>query len=244
MKKVLIFGFGDIGLEIQQHLQMPNENIIVIDTDPERVLLAIEHGCNAYNLDLTKDENLISVGVGMDIDFIFCVTNNDELNLFVTLSARALDKRVKILSRAQDIHQKHKLILAGANKAIDLNEITATNIFNLIKRPRVYDVVEGIVYKENAFFFKNELEISEIEIPEGSFLDGEYLISVRLDERFDLLALGLLDNELSEHFMFNVGRLNHKIDAGDILVVLGRLTNIEALKSALQHSAKEYDYGV
>lgn len=239
MKKILIFGFGDVGLEIQMQLHLENERIIVVDSDEDRLAIAKELGCTVYNADLTKDENLKLVGVGRDISDIFCVTNNDELNLFVTLSARALDKHVKILSRALDIHQKHKLILAGANKAIDLNEITATNIFNLIKRPRALEVIEGIAYKENSFFFKNELQISEIAIPSGSFLDGEYMISIDLAEKYNLITLGLLDRELSEHFMFNVGRLNHKIDAGDILVVLGKLENIQQLLIDIDNSKLE-----
>ena len=231
MRKVLIFGFGDVGREIQENLHVKNENIIVVDVDPVRIELAKSLGCSVYNCDLTKDENLKKIGIGKGITDIFCVTGDDELNLFVTLTARALDKNVKILSRALD--KKHKLILAGADKAIDMNEISAVNIFNMIKRPKALEVVDGIVYKENGFFFKNELQIEEIEIPSGSFLDGEYIISVDLSRDFDLLMLGVLDREISNHFIFNVGRHNHKIDPGDILVVVGKLENIELFKEAL-----------
>ena len=233
MKKVLIFGFGAVGREIQQYLMVNNKNIIVVDSDVEALAEAEKDGCVVYKLDLTKDSNLKLVGVGKDITDIFCVTNNDELNLFVTLTARSLDKNVKILSRAQDTHQKHKLILAGANRAIDINEISANNLFNMLKRPKALDVVEGIVYKENAFFFNTEVRMDEIEIPAGSFLDGEYLISIDLNRDYNILTLGLLDRSVSDKFVFNVGRHNHKISAGNILVVVGRLEMIENLKVAL-----------
>jgi voltage-gated potassium channel len=140
---------------------------------------------------------------------------------------------VKILSRAIDIHQKHKLLLAGADKAIDMNEISANHVLNTLKRPKALEVVDGIVYKENKFFFKNEIRIEEIEIPQHSFLDGVYLIETDLEKRHNVITLGLLDNELSDRFIFNVGRHNHKIDAGDILVVIGKLEDIESLKVAL-----------
>jgi len=232
-RKVLIFGFGDVGSEIQQSLNMPNEQIIVVECNQARIDEAVSRGCKAVSLDLTIDENLRSVGVGDDVTDIFCVTGNNELNLFVTLTVRSIDKSVKILSRAEDTHQKSKLLLAGANKTIDMNEIAANKLFGMIKRPYALDALEGMIYKENSFYAKNGLELAEIEIPQGAFLDGKYMDQICLKQEYDLLMLGILDREMGEHFVFNVSRFNHKVDAGDIIVVIGTLSDIEKFKKAL-----------
>jgi voltage-gated potassium channel len=232
-RKVLIFGFGDVGSEIQRSLNMSNDQITIVENNPQRIAEAISRGCKAFNTDLTIDENLRKIGVGDDITDIFCVTSDNELNLFVTLTARSIDKSVKILSRAEDIHQKSKLLLAGANKTIDMNEIAANKLFGMLKRPFALDALEGMIYKENSFFAKNELELAEIEIPRGAFLDGQYMAQICLKENYDLLMLGILDKEMGDHFVFNVSRFNHKIDAGDIIVVIGTLGDIEKFKKVL-----------
>jgi voltage-gated potassium channel len=39
--------------------------------------------------------------------------------------------------------------------------------------------------------------------------------------------LGLQDNQISKRFIFNVNSFNHKIDAGDVLVVIGKSEEIQ-----------------
>lgn len=232
-RKILIFGYGNIGSQIARSLHLPKNSIIVVDTKIERVELAKEDGYEAYDLDLSSDENLRKVGVGGDVTDFYCVTSDKELNLYVTLTARSIDMALRILSRADYAHEKKKLLLAGADETIDFNEIGANKIFHLLRRPTALQLIESLIYKKNDFFHSENLHIVEIEIPCGSFLDGEHFHSASLTKKYDLLILGILDRQMGRKFIFNLSGYNHKMDGGDILVLVGRQENIAALKRDL-----------
>ena len=50
---------------------------------------------------------------------------------------------------------------------------------------------------------------------------------------YNLLIIGLVDKELSDNVQFVTKGYNHKIDSGDILIVVGDIEEIERFKDDL-----------
>jgi voltage-gated potassium channel len=50
------------------------------------------------------------------------------------------------------------------------------------------------------------------------------------------VLIGLVDKELGEELYFVTGEKDHKLDAGDILVVLGPSREINAFKKEIAHA--------
>ena len=48
--------------------------------------------------------------------------------------------------------------------------------------------------------------------------------------KYDIIVLGIQDKQISKKFIFNINLYNHKIDVGDVLVVIGNKENIERFK--------------
>lgn len=54
-----------------------------------------------------------------------------------------------------------------------------------------------------------------------SIFDGVYLNDLKLVNKNNIIILGIQDKEISDKFIFFSTGINHKIDAGDTIVMLG-----------------------
>lgn len=226
-KKVIICGYSKTGEEIAKIVKNKDYKFKIADIDEKAAKRAEAKGYEVYNLDLTEDENLIRMGVSDDISALFCVGNDESINLFITLSARNLDKNIKIITIASSKEEEKKMILAGADRIISPYEIGGRRIFRLLRKPTVLDILDNIL------FSKTDIKIAEITIPEDSILEGKYFDDLEAEEMYDLIIIGIQDIELGEKFIFYSSGINHKIDKGDVLVVVGKEESIDMFKKRL-----------
>eukprot|EP01029_Cantina_marsupialis_P007871 TRINITY_DN189897_c0_g1_i2.p1 TRINITY_DN189897_c0_g1~~TRINITY_DN189897_c0_g1_i2.p1 ORF type:complete len:105 (-),score=12.18 TRINITY_DN189897_c0_g1_i2:26-340(-) len=94
----------------------------------KEIELAQKLGYTVQNSNLLNDSDLMQIGVGGEknqVDSLFCVSESNRNNLFVTLSARNLDKKLKIISVSKSKAEAKKLMIAGASKVLDPNELGA-----------------------------------------------------------------------------------------------------------------------
>lgn len=221
-RKIVIYDYSSVAKELLPKLRFGHDEIVVVAKDETSFTRATKDGFHPVLMDLSDDENLIKIGVGSSVTDFFCVSDNDDVNLYMTLSVRALSDTLNILARAQDAESKKKLILAGADETIDFNEIGANRIFHLLKRATALELLDSIVYEKPTQLHTDRIKIAEIEVVEGSPMDKTYFFDLDLKGRYDLIVLGIQDNQISKKFIFNVNSFNHKIDIGDVLVIIGR----------------------
>ena len=94
----------------------------------------------------------------------------------------------------------------------------------MIKKPDITSIIDHTV------FGRDDLHIAEIIIPEGSYLENTYSSTLSLNEQHNLVLIGIVDKELGEELHFAIGEKDHKLDAGDIILVLGPSREISAFK--------------
>jgi len=224
MTKIILFGYSKTGREIAKLLNNDDYDLQIIDENPLNVAKANEDGFFAIHSSFSEDRMLQEVGIGSNIDVLFCTSTNDSLNLFVTLSARNLDKYLKILTLIYKKNDEKKMILAGANRTISPYDVGALKAYRIIDKPKVSKVLDLFSLQNN------KLSINEIVIPKNSVLDGVYYKDISVFKNFDLIFLGMLDQELGNEFIFFTEGINHKLDFNDILIVLGSKLNIKKFK--------------
>ncbi len=88
---------------------------------------------------------------------------------------------------------------------------------------------------DEIIYVDNGISIEEIEIPPNSFLEGKCVQDVNFKD-FGLILIGISDKELGEDFIFVSRGINHKFDAGDILVVMGETPALEEFYKKLTES--------
>ncbi|WP_458701436.1 potassium channel family protein [Sulfurospirillum sp. 1307] len=227
MMKVVLFGYSKTGREIAKILKDDEYDFSIIEEDPLKVSEAKIDGYDCWHTNLKDDSVLEEIGIGKDVDVLFCASNDDSLNLFVTLSARNLDENLKILTLIYKKDDEKKMLLAGANRTISPYDVGAIKAYRIIDKPKVSKVLN--LFSSHS----NKLSISEIEVPKNSILDGVYFKDVDIFKKHNLIFLGILDRELDDKFIFFSQGINHKIDAKDVLVVLGSKSDIKKFKKEI-----------
>jgi len=220
-KNILLFGYGTHGKFIAQGLENDGFKVQVVECDEDFYSQALEDGFEkALKVDVTKDEDLETLNP-QSYEQLVCVMDDEHLNVFLTLSLRSLFKESYILSISDSIHTTKKLQMAGANKVIDMYEVSANKIHNILNRPIATQLLEEFVIHKNGIGFR------EYVIPENSFLHGLMTDDIDLSE-YGVLLVGMIDEELGNHFIFITAGVNHKLDSGDTIVCVGKYDELEA----------------
>ena len=225
VQNILLFGYGSHGKFIAKGLVEDGFSVQIVESDEAFYLQAVEDGYdNAIKVDVTKDESLVALAPETYTQIV-CVMDDEHLNVFLTLSLRSLFKSSYLLAISGSIHATQKLYMAGANKVIDLYEVSANKIHNILNRPVATELLEEFVTHKKGINFR------ELLIPENSFLQEVMTDDIDLSE-YGVLLVGILDEELGNRFIFITAGINHKLDSGDTLVCLGKqeaLDNFEMM---------------
>lgn len=220
-KKVIIYGYTALGSKIANILSDKKYEILVVDCEQAALIQASKDGFDIFESTLLNDNDLIEIGINHSVDTLFCVSYNNKNNLFITLSARNLSKDLKIITISKTKSEANKLEIAGATKVLNPNELGAYRIYRYMSKPLMLRVLDDIL------FSKSDLNISEIYVEDHSLLKGLFLKDMTIHKEFNILLLGIMDKEISDKFIFNTKRINHKIDDGDVLVVVGKNQDLE-----------------
>lgn len=213
--KIAVFGAALPGLEVAFQLRDRGSEVVLLDSDEEALEAARAKGLITQSVDYRDDEELKRVGVGREISLLFALFKEESNNIFLAISARALDPALKIVSLAQTGSSRLMLQAAGADKVIDPYVVSGRKILDLIRRPLIVETLEKTV------FGQQNLNIAEVKIEAGSALDGRVLDDLALGHRYNLVLLGVVDREKSRDFTFALGDTSCWLDPGDVLVVIG-----------------------
>lgn len=140
-RHVIICGFGRVGSLLAQDLAVSKVPILVIDSAPEKVELAERMNCLVIRGDATDDDVLRSAGVER-ASYLATVLPDDSINVFVTLSASAINPQLKIIARGEDPATEQKLLRAGAWKVVMPTNVGALKMSSFITDPSANDFLQ------------------------------------------------------------------------------------------------------
>ena len=216
MSKKNAFMFGYSAKTIELAKEMASEVVelsIVVETD-KAYHKAVEDGySNVTLLDVTDDNKLEALKIFED-DYLICVMDDHYLNVFLTLSLHALFPKATIIALSDSPHTTQKLKLAGATRIIDLYQVSANRIQNILNKPVTTALIERLFSTEEDFSFR------EMSIPKGSKLDKVMLEEFDFSQ-YNIILLGMIDKRLSHQFIFVTAGLENRFDVGDTLVCIG-----------------------
>lgn len=222
-QKAFMFGYSKNSAFVAQELQKERLHLSIILSERASYEEAKADGYVDISLiDMTDDEALEQLAIQED-DHIICMMEDNHLNVFLTLSLHALFPHTTILALSDSPHTTQKLQMAGASKIIDLYQVSANRLHNILNKPVTTKLIERLFSPEEDFSFK------EMVIPKDSFLD-----KVMVDD-FDfsqhkIILVGMIDLRLSEEFVFITSGLEHRFDSGDTIVCIGYNDDLEAFE--------------
>ena len=220
----IICGYGRIGSIICRELTGKSIPLIVIEKD-ERVHEQLEEDNILYlDRDATDEETLTEAGIGTAKGLVSVVSSDAE-NVYVCLTARGLNPRLYILSRAEDEISERKLLRAGADKVVLPYMLGGRRMVQAIIRPTVSDFLESAIHDKSF-----ELDIEEITAGEGSTLIDQTLVDSGIRQEMDVIIIGIKQED--DTMIFNPSS-HTTINRGDTLIAMGRNKDLERLRKAL-----------
>lgn len=217
----IVCGLGRTGLQVVRELSRENHTIVVVDSDVGAIERARALNVAAIQGDAGDNETLKRAGIDRCVALITAL-DDDAANVFVVLTARNLNSRILIVSRANREETISKLTIAGANRVISPYNLAGRRMAQLALRPNVVEFLEFVMHDQEL-----ELWLEEVTIAIGSGLDGSTIAdtSVRRETGVNIVALRQRTGKL-----MGVPSPDTVLAAGDILVVLGNRENLARLR--------------
>ena len=221
-KHTIICGFGRNGQQAAHKLASSNHPFLVVEKDltkiddHERIVSMFIEG------DATQD-HVLERAVIQHADSLIAALPSDAANLFVVLTARQMNPKVKIISRASDHHSVKKLKIAGADHVIMPDKIGGEHMASLIVTPGVLEFLDNLSVEGS--YQNNIVEVYAEEFPE-EFL-GKSIIDLDLRKKSGASVIGY-KNPMGEYFVNP--DVSTRIIEKSSFIILGKPKQIKALK--------------
>jgi len=159
---VIVCGYGRNGRQAAHVLKKHDKRFVVIDRD-EVLTKNITHKFSDLVLsgDATQDETLLAAGI-MKCSALITTLPTDADNLFIVLTARFLNPKITIISRASDDGSDTKLKIAGANNVIMPDKVGGAHMASLVMKPDVMEFIEKITIQGNDNINLEEITFDKI----------------------------------------------------------------------------------
>jgi voltage-gated potassium channel len=199
---VIVCGYGHVGEHVCTDLLGGGVPVVVIDRRNEALVAAGAAGAFPVLGDATGDATLRQAGIDRARALI-AVAGTDADNVLITMSARLLNPRLAIVSRAEDEATVPKLLRAGATRTARPHAIAGGRMAQAVLHPTVTDA---------------DLQMEEELVSPGSPLDGRTVGDSGLRSRRGLILVAIKhpDGQLA----FNPED-DALVAAGDTLITLG-----------------------
>lgn len=140
---IIVCGYGRNGKQAVEKLRAYNKPFVIIEKNEEIIERFEDQDTLFIKGNANEDETLIDAGVDRAHTLITALPDDAD-NLFVVLSARQLNERLKIISRAEYETSQSKLKLAGANNVIMPNRIGGDHMASLVVHPDLIEFLDNL----------------------------------------------------------------------------------------------------
>ena len=197
---IIIVGYGRNGKQAAAKLMAYNKPFIVIENDNEIIERYQSDTLLFLRGNATEDEVLIEAGL-KNASCLICTLPEDADNLFIVLTARQINKNLKIISRASQDASYKKIRLAGADNVIMPDRIGGDHMASLVVVPDLIEFLDNLsivgkrsinieeVSFEDMFDDKTERTIRTIDMRSKTGCtiigykspEGEYIVNPEAD---------------------------------------------------------------
>jgi voltage-gated potassium channel len=219
----IVCGSGDTGRHVVEEFYKMEVPFVVIERDKERVerLLADRDFCYLEG-DATDEEILREAGIERASGLVTSLPD-DKSNLFVVLTARGLNKTMRIVSRAVEEGTPAKLLKVGADSVISPNNIGGLRMASDMLRPNVVTFLDLMMRDP-----RNTLRFEEATIQDDSEFTGKTIAEADVGRKTGAIIVAVRGAE-SGQYTFNP-RGDTMLQANDVLVLIGDLEQVGKLR--------------
>jgi len=222
---VVVCGYGRNGQQAAEKLKAYNKPFVVIEKDRE-LIEAHENEALFVEGDVNEDEVLVAAGIEK-AQYLVTALPDDAINLFVVLSARQLNEKLFIISRASQGTSVKKLKFAGANKVIMPDKIGGEHMASLVVMPDLITFMDKLSLEG-----EHTTNLEEVEI--ADFSNEKECSSIKdldLRRRTGCTIIGYIAP--NGNYIINP-EADLELEAKGKVIVLGRPEQIDKLNQMFQ----------
>ena len=219
----IICGFGRVGRGAADELQHAGVPFVVVDINPERVERAMLAGMLAVDADSTRDETLRLVGIDRARGLVAALATDAD-NLFVLLSAKGLNSRIYVATRAAEegaeaedaAGRRRRRVRALRHHRAPPGAVAAPAARGAVSR--LHD--QG----HRAWTFRS----SRCASRQSSEMVSKSIKEMQLGRDFGVIVMAIRTSRRPD--ASSIPPPNRTVKAGDYLIVMGSQENLRALE--------------
>ena len=217
----VICGAGRVGRSAARELaRKPVPFVIIEQNEPKAARFANDWLMHVG--DATQEQTLRQVHIERARGLV-AATTTDATNLYIVLTARNLNPRLKIIARASEEDAEKHLLKAGADSVVSPYSFAGQRIAQSFLRPHVVSFLDTATTHLGM-----DLEIGEIQVNAQSEFAGKTVGSSRIRQERGLIILAI---KREQGMRFNPSP-EDVIEAGDCLIAMGQPAQLRQLEQA------------
>lgn len=224
----VVCGYGRVGSMVAGELVAAGYRVVVIDVGEESLKRAEADDYLVVHGDGASEEVLRQAGVERAKGLVSAI-DSDAHNVYVTLSARALNPDLFIVGRAGNQNVITKLLHAGADRAVSPYVMAGRRMVNLTLRPAVIEFIDAALMRESVAF-----TMEEVVAAPGGPLVGRTIGDLRAQ---GVLTMAMVADGGSYEPVPADDRL---VKVGERLIVSGTTEALMALGLGVDHLGAEF----
>jgi len=220
----IICGFGAVGEDVVNEFIRENKPFVLIEKDKNVLnkLLKEYPGIIFVIGDATDDEILKNAQIEK-AKGILAVLGKTADNLYICLSARSLNPKLRIIARVIESESIDKLKKAGADYVFSPEKIGGIRLAAAALKPAVTSFLDAIIRGEYL-----DLVLNEVEVQEHSSIVRKTLKESEISKNIGII-ISAIKSATTDKLIFNPSSKTI-INPSDILIVFGSSDQIKQLK--------------
>lgn len=213
----VICAYGRVGRAVADELTRQDLPFVVVEQQEALIPALEERGIPYIAADPTAEEVLRHAGI-QRARALVCAVDSDAANVYITLTARALNPKLVIVARASDPASIDTQVRAGADQVVSPYLLSGRRMAFLAQHPAVVDFLD-------LMSIVPDLRLEQILVRAGSVLDGTTVAAASAAYRdTTILAIRRASGEPIAYPGPEIG-----LAAGDRVVMLGSVPTLDAL---------------
>lgn len=228
---IIVCGVGTTGTHCLTELMWTGRQVVGIDKDENKLRhLCEEIGEFPYLIGSAEsDEILKAAGIDRASGLISCLTD-DKDNVFVTLTARSMNRHLRIISKVLDETSRRKMIIAGANNTVNPTAVGGLRLVSELVRPNVVTFLDSMMRDRGASH-----RFEELEVDAGSQMAGKTLAQANIRGKGKALVVAA-KRPGEKVFIYNP-TADVVLEPGLVLVLLASLNELSELRPLFRAEA-------
>jgi voltage-gated potassium channel len=218
----IVCGTGNNGHYVIEELVRTKRTVVVVEKDRHKVNELLDRGIPAIEGDASNDAVLEAAGIHRAAGLVTTLPE-DKDNLFVVITARGLNDKIRIIAKIDDVGARDKFLRSGADSAVSASSIGGLRMASEMIRPDTVTFLDAML-RDNS-----TLRVEDIHVGASSSFVGKTINECDVLHSHKTLVVA---KKHGTEFEFNPEG-THRLAAGDTFVVIATPQNLEQVRKKL-----------